>query len=128
MEQIEMFSDHVATPPKRSRIERVKSVESKRPPQWKRTIEDRFVEFNAAHPEVHAELRRLALEQLYEGRRRISVKHLAEVARYNLRNHANVEEGGYRLNNSLVSRFARALIAETPALAEVVETRELRSR
>lgn len=131
-DQIEMFATPPAAPvpAKRTRTARIKSVESKRPgtkPYWKKTIAERYAEFDAAHPEVHQELRRLALELMNEGARRISVNQLYEVARYNLRSRVDVEEGGFRVNNSFRSLTARRLIEEIPALAGLIETRELRS-
>jgi len=121
MEQIEMF-----TAPAPTRAAHIKSVEAKRP-KVRRPIEERFREFDAKYPQVRAELRRLAIQLLSEGRCRISIGQLFEVARYNLRA-SEAEDDGYRLNNSLRSRFARALIDDIPALRDVMETRELRSR
>jgi hypothetical protein len=130
-DQIEMFSATPPPPPpaKRTRVASIKAVEANRPKAYsKKTIEERFAEFDRAHPEVRVELRRLALELLGEGRRRISIKQLFEVARHNLRASTDVEEGGYRLNNSFTSMYSRVLVEEVPALASLVEMRELRPR
>jgi len=125
MEQIEMFT---APAPKRTRAARIRSVEAKRP-KVRRPIEERFREFDAKFPEVRAELRRLAMQLLAEGRRRISINQLFEVARYNLRSRTDIADGeGLRLNNSYRALMSRALIADVPALGAVIETRELRSK
>ncbi len=90
-----------------------------------RTIEDRFREFHAAHPQVYAELVRLAREAKARGRRRIGIKMLWEVVRWNLYLTPQGEE--FKLNNSYTSRYARLIQRNEPALADLFETRVLKS-
>lgn len=86
------------------------------------TIEERCAAFDRANPEVYAELRRLALEAVRAGRRRLAIAQLVEVARWNLETAARSD--GYKLNNSYRAIWARRLMAEEPELADVFEVRE----
>jgi len=85
-----------------------------------------FVEHRKAHPRVWNELLDLALEARSEGRKHWSINAVFEVARYNTR-HDERDKYGWKLNNDLRAYYARALMAEHPALAGFFETRSLRS-
>lgn len=107
----------------RPMVERIARVNAKRP--GRKTIDERCAEFDVAHPEVYAELRRLALEAVRRGRRRIGIAQLVEVARWNLATSAKAD--GYKINNDFRSRWARRLSAECPELRDVFEIREVRT-
>lgn len=125
MNQLDMFAPPAQVPTKRTRRERVAAVEAKRP--RRRTIEERCADFDAAHPEVDAEIRRLAIEAFQQGRRRIGIGLLVEVARWNLETSAR-DGQGYKLNNDYRRSWSRRLIAELPALASMFELRAVRTK
>jgi hypothetical protein len=121
-EQVSLFGGGESSPvrrapskPKRTRTGKVK------------TIESRFIDFDAKYPEVYEELRRLAIQLRGEGRKRIGIGEIYEVARYNLRTTAKDDEG-FKLNNDFRSRYSRKLIAEIPQLAPCFEMRATRSK
>lgn len=87
------------------------------PPPREQTIEERCAAFDAAHPEVYAELRRLALEAVRAGRRRLAIATIVEVE-------TAARSDGYKLNNSYRAIWARRLMAEEPELDGAFETRE----
>lgn len=89
------------------------------------SIEERFATFHAANPHVLEEMRRLALEYANNGMRRIGAKMLWEELRTSIR---VLKLGAYRLDNSLTSLYARALIEAEPSLEGVIETRQRRAR
>ena len=86
-----------------------------------RDIDALFERFNAAHPEVYDELLAMARRAVAAGRTRIGMKMLFEVVRWN-RTVGGAEEG-FKLNNVLTSRYARALMADHPELDGLFETR-----
>jgi hypothetical protein len=88
-------------------------------------ISVRFARFDAAHPEVYAELRRLALDKVREGATRLGIKALWEEARWSL--DLSVTDGRYRLNNDMTASYSRKLMANEPELADVFEVRRRRS-
>jgi len=87
----------------------------------RKTIDERFVEFMTAHPEVLEYIRKLALDAVRAGRERLGIAQLWEVARWNLWSAAR--ENGYKLNNDFRAPAARWLMITEPELAEVFETR-----
>lgn len=89
----------------------------------RRSIEERCADFDREHPEVYAEIKRLALQAHADGRRRIGIGFLAELARWHLTTNARDAEG-LKVNNDYRSRWVRRLIAEEPQLAHMFVTRE----
>ena len=89
------------------------------------TIEERFDAFHAANPQVADALEHYAEQWLAAGHRRVGVKALVERLRWE----SGVQTHGdaYRINNSLVSHYARLLIARRPEWADAIETRTLRA-
>ena len=94
-------------------------------PYYKKTHAERFADFDRAHPEVYIEIRRLALQDLENGRKRSSIGYLAEQARRNLTTPARDDEG-FMVNNSHRAVVVRKLIAEVPALAPLFVLRDRR--
>lgn len=88
-------------------------------------LDARFSAFHAAHPEVYEHLVRLARQGVARGRRRLGIGQLFEVLRWE----TNVGDPGaeYRLNNSYRSRYVRLIEAHESDLADLFETRELRT-
>lgn len=92
----------------------------------RKSIKERCAEFDAAHPEVYAEIKRLALDAHARGRRRLGIGFLAELARWNLTTDARDGEG-FKYNNDFRAIHVRRLIAEESQLASMFVTRERRA-
>lgn len=112
-----------STPPNPAMAARIARIEAKRP---RKTIEERCADFDRDHPEVYAEIERLALDAFARGRRRLGIGQLVEVARWNLSTTAR--DDGYKLNNDFRSRWVRRLIADHPEFKDAFELRELKAR
>lgn len=96
------------------------------PPPRPPTIAERFAEFHAAHPEVYQELVELARARVRSGRRRVGIKALWEVARWNLE--LRCDDGEFKLNNSFTASYARLIMSQEADLADIFETRERRAQ
>ena len=90
------------------------------------SIEGRFEAFHAAHPEVYAELVRLAREYRAACAGRLGIGMLWEVLRWQTA--VGSTTGSYRLNNVFRSHYARRIMATEADLVGIFDTRELRSR
>jgi hypothetical protein len=91
-----------------------------------RTIQERFEEFHAAHPEVYTYLLALAREVRHKGYKRYGIGALWERLRW----HFQIEEAlgeDFKLNNDFRSRYARKLMQEQPELDGFFEIRELQA-
>lgn len=86
-------------------------------------VAERFAAFHKANPHVYVELRRLALEAKARGLKKLGMRALYEVLRWN---DTDTVGGAFKLNNDLCARYARMLEAE-PELTGMFELRELRS-
>jgi hypothetical protein len=85
--------------------------------------DERFAAFHRANPEVYDELRRLARDAKARGHRKLGVRMLWEVLRWNELDRATRE---FKLDNNFHSRYARLLDNE-PDLGGLFDFRELRS-
>lgn len=90
------------------------------------TIQERFEEFHQDNPHIYARLRDLCLQMRRRGVVRWGIKAAWEVVRFGgvLSN----GQDGFKLPNSLTSRYARKLMTEVPELRDFFETRDLRSK
>ena len=86
-------------------------------------IDAQFAEFHRRNPQVLADLERLAAKLLERGRKRIGIKMIWEVLRYE---HLTATSERYRLSNNYTSRYARLMIDRNPKLREVIELRHLK--
>ncbi len=75
---------------------------------------------------TYALCRRYALEKLERGQA-FGIAALFERVRWDAPVRIEKDETGYRLNNDFRSLIARELIREIPGLANLIETREMRS-
>ena len=95
------------------------------------TIQAKFEEFHAAHPEVYGKVVELAWTlkaQREAGRCKwVSIGAIWERLRSDWL-FAGRDSEGYKLNNNYRSRYARLLIADFPEFAAIIETRELQSK
>lgn len=86
-------------------------------------IEREFNDFHADHPEIYAELVRLARQWRSAGHERLGIATLFEVLRW--QSHLNgAHDGGYKLNNNYRALYARLIMAKNVDLAGLFETRE----
>jgi hypothetical protein len=88
-----------------------------------KTIEQRYAEFNARNPHVFTQLETLARAAFNIGRRRIGIKHLFEVLRWN--HYFNTRGEKWKLNNNYTSLYARDLLAKHPEWKGLFQTRKL---
>jgi hypothetical protein len=75
---------------------------------------------------TYALCRRYALEKLERGQA-FGIAALFERVRWDAPFRIEKDDAGYRLNNDFRSLVARELIREMPSLANLIETREMRS-
>lgn len=87
-------------------------------------IVDDFWRFHDEHPEVMRELATLALEARQRGARRIGIKQLFEVLRWQRGMRTN-DWSGFKLNNSYTAYYARVLEDWFPGLDGMFEQRRL---
>ncbi len=90
------------------------------------TIQDRFAEFHAQHPEVYAHLRSLALDLRRRGWRHYGIRSLWELTRWHFQIEREMGED-FKMNDHFHSRYARLLMDSEPELAGFFELRELKS-
>jgi hypothetical protein len=94
--------------------------------QERASIQQRFEDFDAANPWVYLELVRMARQARANGARRLGIGQLFEVLRWQTAMTTRSWDG-FKLNNSLRSRYARMIMDREPDLADIFETRELRA-
>ena len=91
------------------------------------SLQERFMRFHRAHPEVYAALVRLARQaRARRHDRRLGIKQLFEVVRWEMHVSQDDRET-FKLNNNMTSRYARLIAAQEPDLANAFELRELRA-
>ena len=89
------------------------------------TIQERFEEFHRLNPWVLAPLETMVTEYLAAGRRRVGMKMLVEILRWN---HDTRTTGDvFKLNNDMTSRYARRLVQLHPEWEKAIARRELRT-
>lgn len=91
------------------------------------SYDERFEVFDSLNPHVYKELEFLALQAKRKGYRRIGIKMLFEVLRWNRMMQTKDPSGDFKLNNNYHSRYARALMERNWALADMFELRELKT-
>lgn len=93
----------------------------------RRSIDDRFQQFHADHPEVYDEIVFLARELKVAGHKRVGMKLIFEVVRWRRLLRGVPDSEGFKLNNVYSSRYSRLVMEQEPDLAGFFETRELQS-
>lgn len=85
-----------------------------------------FVEFHHRNPKVYDELVSLARDLRRRGYRKVGVKMLWEVVRWQrLRAETEIARtSAYRLNNNLTAYYAREIMANEPDLAGMFDVRD----
>jgi hypothetical protein len=87
-------------------------------------IQDNFERFHSSNPHVYSEMVRLARKMKAAGKQRYSVDGIGHVLRWNM-DLTTQSSDAYKLNNSLMSRYARLIMQQEPDLAGFFETRVL---
>ena len=100
------------------------AVKKKRPVRGK--IQARFELFDREHPEVFAEIVRLATQVRARGFKRFSIRTIWERMRWTFFMKRGPDDE-FKLNDHFHSRYARKLVADHPEFAGMYETRTLRS-
>lgn len=80
----------------------------------KKSIKESFVEFHKANPAVYFALQKLAAQMWERGRRRISIKMLFEVLRWDYYLSTNDPNSDFKLNNNYTAYYARMLMLNHP--------------
>lgn len=88
-------------------------------------LSERFTIFHYKNPKVYEMLVRLARRAVATGKQRIGIGMLWEVMRWEMWLETSGDD--FKLNNSFRSRYARLIMKTCPDLAEVFETRKLKS-
>lgn len=88
-----------------------------------RTIEEKFEEFHAEHPEVYRMLVRLAHEWVSVGRSKLGIATLFEKLRWEWHVNGLTDRDGFKLNNNYRALYARKMMAENCELDGLFETR-----
>lgn len=91
------------------------------------TIQQAFEAFHDAHPWVYRRLVDLARDYIQSGAKRVSIKMLFEVLRWQWRIATKDRNSQWALNNNYSSRYARLIATTEPDLSEAFECRELRA-
>lgn len=91
------------------------------------TLQARFERFDAQHPEVYQEFKKIAFDLLLRGRKHYGSKSIFEVIRYHRAISGQDSDEPFKVNNNYTSRMARKLIAEDQRFSDFFELRELRS-
>ena len=87
---------------------------------------ERFVAFHEANPEVYRQLEALAQGMWNAGRRKIGMKMLFEVLRWQHYLRTVDPSSKFKLNNNLTALYSRLLVARHPEWEGLFEMRHLR--
>lgn len=90
------------------------------------TPRERFEAFHQRNPRVLTELERMTALMVRRGRKRIGIKMLFEVLRWNYYLTTDDPDSEYRLNNNYTAYYARLIIARHPEWGDVFVLRETR--
>lgn len=91
------------------------------------TYQERFEDFHRHNPWVYHALVALARGLQQRGHRRVGIKMLFEVLRWQYAMSTVDPSSEFKLNNNYHSRYARLILAQEPDLADIFELRELKA-
>lgn len=91
---------------------------------YKKTLEEKFLDYHAANPQVFSEFVKLAERAKAEGRRHFGAKFLLEKIRWDS---PVAAQDLYKVNNNFPSRYVRLLAKTRPDLAIMFATRKLKA-
>ncbi len=84
-----------------------------------------FFAFHADHPHVYAELVKLARRAKRRGARKLGIKMLWEVTRWNVWIQTNTED--WKMNNTFTAYYARLIMKQELDLAGIFDLRKARA-
>jgi hypothetical protein len=88
------------------------------------TIQERFEDFDRKHPEVFVAFLEIAEQLLASGHRHYSADAIMHVVRFH-RDVNRSRDGGFKINDHFVSRYARKLMTADARFAGFFTTRTL---
>lgn len=91
------------------------------------TIQERFVKFHAAHPDVYAKLCQYARQVVAAGYNQMGIAMLYERLRWYYKIERPDHKEAYKLSNDFRSRYARLIMEQEPDLCDFFKTRDLTS-
>lgn len=91
------------------------------------TPAEKFDEYHRLNPQVANALEQMAYDLIKRGRRKIGIKMLMEVLRWNYQMKTDDPNSDFKINNNYAPYYARLLIARNPQWADVFELRTIRS-
>ena len=121
-----LFSSKPSAPDLAPEIEIEYSAESNVgfPEPNRSSIQERFMEFHQANPQVYIHLKEFALVAKYKGGfKQYSIKSLYERLRWEISMELHTKD--WKLNNDFTSRYARLLMDQEPELKGFFRVREL---
>lgn len=90
-------------------------------------IEQDFLAFHSEHPEVYAQLVRLARQWTAAGKAKLGIKTLFEKLRWEWHINGLEDSNGYKLNNNYTALYARLIMKTEDDLDGLFEVRSLAS-
>tara|TARA_A100001015_G_scaffold313061_1_gene419453 strand:+ start:267 stop:581 length:315 start_codon:yes stop_codon:yes gene_type:complete len=91
-----------------------------------KTIRQRFYVFHTENPHVYRALVRLARELAGQGHRRLGMKMLFEVLRWqSMITTVNTDGSGFKLSNDYTAYYSRLIMSQEPDLQGIFKTKEL---
>lgn len=90
-----------------------------------KTADEKFAEYDKAHPEIYRQFRRFTFVAIYAGFTHFSAYLIRERIRWYTM--MEVKEDGFKLNNNYTSRYARKFMEDYPKYKGFFRTRVLRS-
>ncbi len=91
------------------------------------TPADKFEEYHRLNPQVCSALEQMARDLINKGRRKVGIKMLMEVLRWNYQMKTEDPNSDFKINNNYAPYYARLLIERNPQWADVFELRAIRS-
>lgn len=91
------------------------------------TPADKFEEYHRLNPQVCSALEQMARDLINKGRRKVGIKMLMEVLRWNYQMKTDDPNSDFKINNNYAPYYARLLIERNPQWADVFELRAIRS-
>jgi hypothetical protein len=92
------------------------------------SIQEQFQKFHELNPWVYRTLVKMTRDLVGRGRKRIGMKMLFEVLRWQWAMSTSDPSSDFKLNNNYHSRYARLIMTNERGLEDAFETRHLRTR
>lgn len=96
------------------------------PPDRELTAEEKFSVFHVSNPHVYRELVKLTASAHARGRKKIGIKMLFEILRWNYYMATDDPNSEFKINNNYAPFYARLIMSEQPEFDGIFELREMR--